>query len=219
MSSAVLRAAKASRLDKGEPVSSGSTLRPKYAVGLAASAGGLAALTQVLSSLPADFGAPVLVLQHLSPRHHSWLPEILAHRVVLPVVQVQGGERLAAGRVYVAPPDRHLLVDPDGLLQLSDVARVQYVRPSADLLFASLAETWGNGAIAVVLTGTGRDGAEGVCAIKDHGGTVIAQNEASAEFFGMPGAAFRTGMVDRVLPLEGIASVLIELTGGGMFEQ
>lgn len=214
MSSAVLEG-KALSLKKGEPVSSGSTLRPKYAVALAASAGGLAALTEVLSSLPADFGAPVLVLQHLQPDHRSWLPEILDKRVALPVEQVQGGERLEAGKVYVAPPGLHLLVTPDGLLSLSDVARVRFVRPSADLLFASLAEAWGEGAIAVVLTGTGRDGADGVREIKEHDGTVIAQDEASAEFFGMPGAAFRTGVVDRVLPLEGIASALIEITTGG----
>lgn len=211
MSSAVLREGKALSLKKGEPISSGSASRPKYVVGLAASAGGLAALTEVLSALPADFGAPVLVLQHLQPGHRSWLSEILDRRVALPVEQVQGGERLEAGRVYVAPPGLHLLVTPDGLLSLSDLARVRFVRPSADLLFASLAEAWGKGAIAVVLSGTGRDGADGVRAIKDHGGTVIAQDEESAEFFGMPGAAFRTGVVDRVLPLEGIASALLEL--------
>lgn len=189
------------------------SLRPKHAVALAASAGGLTALTEILSCLPPDFAAPVLVLQHLSPHYRSWLSEILGRRVALPVVQVRGGERLEAGRVYVAPPDHHLLVEPGGLLGLSDVARVQFVRPSANLLFTSLAESWGKGAIAVVLSGTGRDGAEGVRAVKEHGGTVIAQDEASAEFFGMPDAAFRTGMVDRVLPLDRIALVLIELTG------
>lgn len=210
--SAVLREGKALGLKKGEPVSSDPSLRPKHVVALAASAGGLAALSEVLSSLPADFAAPVLVLQHLSPKYRSWLSEILDRRVALPVVEVRGGERLEAGRVYVAPPNHHLLVEPDGLLSLSDTARVQFVRPAADLLFASLAECWGKGAIAVVLTGTGRDGAEGVRAIKKRGGTVIAQNEASADFFGMPDAAFRTGVVDRVLPLDGIAPVLIELT-------
>lgn len=208
----VLRGSKALGLKKGESVPLASAGRPKHAVALAASAGGLAALTEVLSSLPSDFAAPVLVLQHLSPDYRSWLPEILNRRVVLPVVQVRGGERLEAGKVYVAPPDHHLLVGPGGLLNLSDAARVQFVRPSADLLFASLAAAWGDGAIAVVLTGTGRDGADGVRAIKEQGGIVIAQDEASADFFGMPDAAFRTGMVDRVLPLDRIASVLLELT-------
>lgn len=216
MSSTVLREEKALSPEKGNPVSSEQAPRPKHVVAMAASAGGLAALTEILSSLPADFAAPVLVLQHLSPHHRSWLPEILGRQSALKVVPVQGGERLSAGMVYVAPPDHHLIVDPGGFLSLSDVARVQYVRPSADLLFASLAESWGKEAIAVVLSGTGHDGAAGVRAIKEHGGTVIAQDEASAVFFGMPESAFRTGVVDRVLPLDGIASVLVELTGGSI---
>ena len=189
-------------------------VRPEHVVALAASAGGLAALSHVLSSLPADFAAPLLVVQHLSPRHRSWLAEILGRRTALAVTQVQGGERIAAGRVYVAPPDHHLLLQHDGVLGLSDLSRVQHVRPSADLLFTSLAEAWGPGAVAVVLSGTGRDGAAGVLAIKEHGGTVIAQDKASAEFFGMPDAAFRTGGVDRVLPLDGIALALVRLTEG-----
>ena len=127
---------------------------------------------------------------------------------------VHGGERLAAGTVFVAPPGHHLVVDADGGLSLTDALRVQFVRPSADVLFASLAESWGRGAIAVVLTGTGRDGADGVRAVKRHGGTVIVQDEATAEFFGMPGAAIRTGTADRVLPLAAIAAALVELTAG-----
>jgi two-component system chemotaxis response regulator CheB len=201
-------------LKKRRPVSSEPSLRPRHVVALAASAGGINALLNILSSLPREFVAPVLVVQHLSPRHHSLLAEIFDRRVKLAAVQVRGGERLAAGMVYVAPPDHHVLVEPDGCLALSDVARVQHVRPSADVLFTSLAEAWGEGAIAVVLSGTGRDGADGVCAIKERGGMVIAQDEASAAFFGMPDAAFQTGVVDQVLPLDGIASALIELTGG-----
>ena len=193
-----------------------SAVRPEYVVGLAASAGGLAALSHVLSSLPADFAAPLLVVQHLDPRHRSWLAEILDRRVALAVTQVRGGEKIAAGTVYVAPPDHHLLLRQSGALDLSDLARVQHVRPSADLLFTSLAESWGAGAIAVVLSGTGRDGAAGVLAIKQQGGTVIAQDEASAEFFGMPDAAFRTGVVDQVLPLDDIAPALVRLTAGGI---
>jgi two-component system chemotaxis response regulator CheB len=189
--------------------------RPRHVVGLAASAGGLAALSHVLSSLPPEFAAPLLVVQHLSPRHRSWLAEILGRRAALAVTQVRGGERIAAGHVYVAPPDHHLLLRRTGILGLSDLARVQYVRPSADLLFTSLARAWRGGAIAVVLTGTGRDGAAGVLAVKKFGGTVIAQDEASADFFGMPGAAFRTGGVDQVLPLDEIAPALVALTQGG----
>jgi two-component system chemotaxis response regulator CheB len=183
-------------------------------VALAASAGGLSALSEVLSSLPAGFAAPIMVVQHLDPEHRSWMAEILRRRTGLRVEQVRGGERLAAGSVYLAPPDHHLLVAADGELSLSDTARVRFSRPSADVLFASLAASWGSGAIAVVLTGTGSDGADGVRAVKRQGGTVIVQDEASAEFSGMPDAAIRTGKADRILPLEAIAACLTELTRG-----
>lgn len=189
--------------------------QPRHVVAIAASAGGLAALSEVLSELPADFAAPILVVQHLDPHHRSWMAEILSRRTGLRVLQVEGGERLAAGTVFLAPPDRHLLVGTDGVLALADTVRVQYSRPSADVLFTSLAESWGAGGIAVVLTGTGHDGAEGVRAVKDHGGMVIAQDEASAEFFGMPGAAIQTGAADLVLPLQSIAPALLRLTSGG----
>jgi two-component system chemotaxis response regulator CheB len=189
--------------------------RPRHVVALAASAGGLAAVSQILSGLPADFPAPILVVQHLDPHHRSWLAEILTRRTKLRVLQVRGGEQAVAGTVFLAPPGHHLLVAADGTLSLSETVRVQFVRPSADVLFGSLAESWDGGAIAVVLTGTGKDGADGVCAIKNRGGTVIVQDEASAEFFGMPNAAIQTGMANQILPLEAIAAALMELTAGG----
>lgn len=188
---------------------------PRHVVAFAASAGGLAALSEILSGLPADFPAPILIVQHLDPNHRSWIAEILARHTGLHVQQAREGERLAAGTVFIAPPDRHLVVDPDGVLSLSDIGRVQYVRPSANVLFSSLAESCGAGAIAVVLTGTGTDGAEGVRAVKRRGGTVIAQDRTSAEFFGMPGAAIHTGVADLVLPLKSIAPTLMKLTAGG----
>ena len=213
--SVAIREGKALSLKERDAVQAARAVKTRYAVGVASSAGGLNALTCVLSALPPDFTAPVLVVQHLDPHHRSWLAEILGKHAALAVSQARGGELPAAGTVYVAPPDRHLLVREDGLLDLSGGPPVQYVRPSANLLFASLAEAWGGDAIAVVLSGTGKDGAEGVRAIKSHGGTVIVQDEASAEFFGMPQAAMRTGLVDRVLPLDDIASALVELTRGG----
>jgi two-component system chemotaxis response regulator CheB len=184
-------------------------------VAIAASAGGLSALSQVLSALPAGFAAPILIVQHLDPEHRSWMAEILSRRTRLPVEQVQGGERLAPGKVFIAPPGHHLLVAADGELSLSESGRVKFSRPSADVLFASLAASWGSGAIAVVLTGTGSDGADGVRAVKSHGGTVLVQDEASAEFPGMPDAAIRTGTADRILPLNAIAACLTEITLGG----
>lgn len=122
---------------------------------------------------------------------------------------------LQPGHIYMAPPDRHLLVNRDGTVSLAHTELVNFVRPSADLLFDSVAAAFGERAIAVVLTGTGKDGALGVTAIKDRGGTVIVQDEATSEFFGMPSAAIQTGKVDFVLSLDEIPPALITLLGGG----
>src|SRR5262249_24466905 len=104
-----------------------------------------------------------------------------------------------------------LLVKPGGVLTLAHSEPVHYVRPSADLLFASAAEAFGGRGVAVVLTGTGSDGDRGVCAVKRAGGTVIAQNEQSSAFFGMPADAIEPGSVDLVLPLDEIAPALVGL--------
>jgi two-component system chemotaxis response regulator CheB len=182
-----------------------------YVVALAASAGGLRALGHVLSRLPRDFPAAILVLQHLDPHHTSALAEILGRMSPLPIKQAAAGDRLQAGVVHVAPPGVHMIVAADGTLALSNADLVHFVRPSADLLFESLAETFGRHAVAVVLTGTGQDGATGIARIKESGGHTIAQDKVSSEHFGMPGAAIRTGHVDQVLPLEAIAPALIRL--------
>jgi two-component system chemotaxis response regulator CheB len=170
----------------------------------------LAALSSVLSALPLDFPAAVLVLQHLDPHHRSWMADILGRRVRLCVTEAKGGERLMPGTVLIAPPDHHLLVGPGGVLTLSSTPRVHFVRPSADLLFSSLAESLGPRAVAVVLSGSGCDGADGVREIKRFGGTVIVQDEES-QHDGMPSAARRTGTADLVLPLAAIPGALVEL--------
>ena len=129
----------------------------------------------------------------------------------MPVVHGEEGTQLEPDHVYLAPPDRHMLIKRRGTLTLTDSELVNFVRPSADLLFESVAAAYGDRAIAVVLTGSGHDGALGVSAIKQRGGTVVAQDEASSEFFGMPSAAIKTGAVDFVLPLEEMAPTLIAL--------
>jgi len=180
-------------------------------VALAASAGGLAALNLVLTELPGDFPAALVVVQHLDPKHRSLMAEILGRRTRLRVKQAAEGDELRPGTVFIAPPNRHLLVDPDGTLSLSQTQLVHFVRPSADLLFESVAASYRERALAVVLTGTGIDGTMGVQAIKKMGGTVIAQDEPSSDFFGMPGAAIQTGSVDLILPLTAIAPALVGL--------
>jgi two-component system chemotaxis response regulator CheB len=183
-------------------------------VALAASAGGLSALSHVLSGLPAEFPASIVIVQHLDPRHRSLMAEILDKRTKLEVKQAEDGEELQPGWIYIAPPDHHLLVNRDGSLSLSQSELVHFVRPSADLLFDSMAASYGEEAIAVVLTGSGSDGEMGVKAVKERGGTVIVQNEETAEYFGMPGAAIATRSVDFVLALDEIASALITLVMG-----
>jgi len=190
----------------------GTSTNPKYTiVAMTASAGGIKALTTVLSGFPSDFPAPIVVVQHLAPNHRSLLPEILERRCSMHVKQAEEGDTLEPSTAYVAPPDQHLLVNGDGTLSLSHSDLVHFVRPSADLLFESVAASHEDQAIAVVLTGTGSDGTMGVKAVKKMGGLVIVQDSESAEFSGMPRAAVETGVVDHILPLEEITARLVEL--------
>ncbi|MCW9683169.1 chemotaxis protein CheB [Dolichospermum planctonicum UHCC 0167] len=177
-------------------------------VAVAASAGGLTALIEVLTDLPADFKAAIVVVQHLDPRHPSLMAEILSRRTVLKVIQAKEGDKLTPGTVYIAPPNNHLLVNGDGKVSLSQSEMVHFLRPSADLLFESVAASYQERAIAVVLTGTGTDGSMGVEAIKKMGGTVIVEDAKTAEFSGMPAAAIKTGNVDFILPLAEISLAL-----------
>jgi two-component system chemotaxis response regulator CheB len=181
-------------------------------VAVAASAGGLQALSGVLSLLPADFPAALVVVQHLDPRHRSLMADILSRRTALKVKQAEEGDELSPGTVHIAPPNKHLLVNPDGTLTLAQSELVHFVRPSADLLFESTAAAFRSRAIAVVLSGSGCDGATGVRAIKKTGGMVIVQEDA--EFRGMPDAA-REAAADLVLPLAAIAPVLKDLVARG----
>ena len=180
-------------------------------VALAASAGGLRALSYILAALPGDFPAALVVVQHLDPRHRSLMADILSRRTALRVKEAEDDDRLAAGTAYIAPPNKHLLVNGGGTLTLTQTELVHFVRPSADLLFESTAASYKERAIAVVLSGTGQDGSMGVRAIKKMGGTVIAEDERTAEFPGMPAAALKTDSVDFVLPLEDIPGALMKL--------
>lgn len=177
-------------------------------IGLAASAGGLEAIARVLGMLGADFGAPIVVVEHLMARHKSVLPAILGRRTALRVKEAEHGDELEAGTVYVAPPDRHTTVAA-GRICLDVGPLVRYVRPSADRLFESMADEYGDRALVVVLSGTGSDGSAGALAVNQAGGTVFAEEAESAMFAGMPAAAIATGTVDEILPLNDIAGALL----------
>jgi two-component system, chemotaxis family, protein-glutamate methylesterase/glutaminase len=178
---------------------------------MAASMGGLEALTQVLRPLPADFPAAIAIVMHRHRSSKGFLAQILARRTRLGIKDADQGEFLQPGLVYLAPPNYHLLVSRGGLLRLSDGEKVNFVRPAADLLFQSAAEHFKARVIGLVLTGWYKDGAKGAESIKAKGGLVIAQSPASAEAEAMPRAAIATGSVDKVIALNEIAATLREL--------
>ena len=182
----------------------------RKAVALVGSAGGLNAVSVVLAALPAELAAPVIVLLHLDPNHISRLAPILARKARLSVKQAETGDALVAGHAFVAPPASHLLVTLNGSLELGHGPPVGRLRPSADVFLTSLALAYGTGTLAVILSGAGHDGAAGAAAVKLAGGTVIAQDRESAEYFGMPGAAIEEHAVDQVLPLGDVAVAVLE---------
>jgi two-component system chemotaxis response regulator CheB len=179
-------------------------------IALVGSAGALRGFTRVLEQLPGDFEAAIVVVLHLQAAHPSMLATILARSSRLPVKQAEADDVLEAGHVYVAPPAAHLLVAADGTMQLDNRPPIHFLRPSADVLLESLASAYAGDCLAVVFSGTGSDGAAGAAALKDAGGVVLAQDEASSEFFGMPAAAIASGAVAEVLALDRIAPALVE---------
>lgn len=186
---------------------------PVDVVAIVGSAGGIAAMGEVLANLPRDLNAAVVVVLHLTPEHPSMLARILARKTELAVHEAEEGDALKSGRVYVAPPDAHLVVAADGTLHLERSALVHHVRPSADALLLSIAHEYAGRCVAVVLSGTGIDGAAGAAAIHQAGGRVLAQDEATSEHFGMPGAAILAGGVDAVLSLDEIGPAVIDFVG------
>lgn len=198
------------------PESAGIFSPPRMVV-MVASAGGLQALKKILGALPADFPMPIAVVQHRTAKPPNLLDQVLARSTALRVRMATEGEKLCPGTVYLAPPDLHLLLGRDGMCHLFDGERISHVRSSANPLFASAADTFGGRVVAVVLTGGDRDGTAGVQSIKEQGGIVIAQDEATSQTFSMPRSAIETGCVDRVLPVEEIGPALLRLARTGTF--
>lgn len=178
---------------------------------IGASAGGIGALTTILSALPSDFPDPIVIVQHRAASGPSYLVEVLARTTRLTVVEAKGGDTLRPKTVYLARADQHLTVTPAGCFVYIDGDRIHHVLSSANPLFTSSAECFGVDAIAIVLSGSGHDGTDGVQAIKAHGGTVIVQDEATSQHFGMPRSAIESGAVDMVLPIEAIGPALVRL--------
>ncbi|MCC5667302.1 PAS domain-containing protein [Nostoc sp. CHAB 5784] len=180
-------------------------------VGIAASAGGLEAFTQVLRHLLTDTGMAFVLIQHLDPNHKSLLSEILARTTQMPVSEVQDGLTIEPNKVYVIPPNTKMILS-GGVLQLTPREKVQGKYMPADAFFTSLAADRGNKAIAVVLSGADGDGSLGLKAIKAAGGVTFAQCEDTAKFDSMPNTAVASGNVDFVLPPQKIAEELVNLS-------
>lgn len=183
-------------------------------VAIAASTGGPAALQRLLSDLPPDFSTPILVVQHIARGFIGgfvgWLNTVCSLEVRI----ASDGARLEPNTVYVAADDRHLGVSGRSKLALSSAAPIAGFRPSATFLFESVADAFGEAALAVMLTGMGQDGVAGLRRVKAQGGRVVAQDESTSVVFGMPGAAINAGLVDQVLPLGDIAFELVAATRG-----
>jgi two-component system chemotaxis response regulator CheB len=181
-------------------------------VALVCSAGGLDALTAVLSGLPPLFPAAVIVLQHQRPEYPSRLASVLARRCALAVTDAAQDVELRRANVVVVPPGKHALVTAENRMALIKSDGSPPYRPSADLLLTSLALVAPHRTIAVILSGGGNDGATGATAVHDFGGLVVASDKESSAYFSMPEAAIgRDDAVDFVLPVAEIAPLLVKL--------
>jgi two-component system chemotaxis response regulator CheB len=178
---------------------------------IGASAGGVQALQELVAGLPADLKAAVFVVLHISPYGRSALPEILGRVSALPVRHPDNGEIIQPGRVYVAPPDWHLVVGRRRL-RLSHGPTENGHRPAVDVLFRTAARAFGERVVGVVLTGNLDDGTSGLSFVKHHGGIAVVQDPEEADYPGMPASALRNVAVDHVVPLGGIAPLLTSLT-------
>lgn len=191
----------------------GGGMLPRYSiVVIGGSAGAFESVRAILSGLPANFAVPVLVVLHLHRDYVSHAAEILRRHTRLHVKDAQERDTIHGGVVYLATPDRHLLVS-EGLVELTNTPAVNYSRPSIDETFDSVAKAYGSRVVGVVLSGYGKDGSEGLRAIKEAGGFTIVLDPLTSAYPAMPKAAASASTVDCVLPLNEIAPLLLKLSG------
>jgi two-component system chemotaxis response regulator CheB len=186
---------------------------PVTALAIGASTGGPNALSRVLPRLTSSLSVPVFVVQHMPPPFTRFLADRLERECNVRVREVKDGDVVGPGQVWIAAGDYHMTVEPAAgcvRLRTSQSPPENSCRPAVDVLFRSVARVYGAGVLAVVLTGMGQDGLRGCEAIRQQGGSVLAQDEASSVVWGMPGYVANAGLADRVLPLEQIASEIIQ---------
>jgi two-component system, chemotaxis family, protein-glutamate methylesterase/glutaminase len=197
------------------PIAPGLMLRPK-AIVIGVSTGGPTALGAILPSFPASFPLPILLVQHMPPLFTRLLAERLNASCQLTVAEASEGDAVEPGKLLIAPGDFHMKVASKGGVArvcLDQSPRQNSCRPAVDALFASAAEFYGGGVLAVVLTGMGQDGLHGARLLKARGARVVVQDEASSVVWGMPGAVVNAGLADRVLPLDALVPEILSVTG------
>jgi two-component system chemotaxis response regulator CheB len=186
--------------------------RTPQAIVLGVSTGGPVALAKLVTSLPASLSIPVVIVQHMPPVFTALLAQRLDAQSAISVVEAEEDMPVLPGRVHIAPGGRHLMVESRGnglRFHLDDGPQENSCRPAVDVLFRSAAKHWGASALAVILTGMGSDGLEGVRILRNEGARVIAQDEQSSVVWGMPGSVVREGLADEVLPLDDIAGAIV----------
>ncbi len=181
------------------------------AIVIGSSAGGLNALKSIIHALSPAFEMPIIITQHTSPNSESYLAKFLNQQTHLTVKEVDGGEKILKSHIYIAPPNFHLLVEEDFSLSLTVDEKVNFSRPSIDILFETAALAYKQNVIGIILTGANNDGASGIEYIKKYGGFTIAQSPLTADVPTMPQAAIDTGYVDKILNLNEIAQFLNSL--------
>lgn len=182
------------------------------AIVIGVSSGGLNAMRTIFSLLPKEFITPIIIVQHISARSNNEWIKLVSDKNKLDIKEADEKEKIDNGKIYVAPPNYHLLIERSKTFSFTIDERVNFARPSIDVLFESAAEVYKNKLIGIVLTGSSADGTNGMKRIKQRGGLTIVQDPATAESSYMPASVVAAMQVDHILPLEGIVSLLIKMT-------
>jgi two-component system, chemotaxis family, protein-glutamate methylesterase/glutaminase len=181
------------------------------AIVIGVSSGGLNAMKIMFSLLPREFSIPIIIVQHIGARSENIWVQLLNDKCKLEIKEADEKEKIEKGYIYIAPPNYHLLIEQDKTFTLTVDERVNYARPSIDVLFETAAEAYQNKLIGIVLTGSNNDGSKGLKRIKEYGGLTIVQQPDTAESSLMPASAIATMQPDYILPLEAIINLLIEI--------
>ncbi len=184
------------------------------AIVMGVSSGGMSALKFIFSVLPKSFNTPIIIVQHVGPHSNNQWIQLLNNTSALYIKEPDEKEKIERGSVYIAPSNYHLLIEKNKTFSLSIEGRVNYARPSIDVLFESAAEVYTDRLIGVVLTGASNDGTKGLKKIVDCGGLAIIQDPTTAESSFMPTSAAKAVNTDFILPLQGITDLLIQLDKG-----